>query len=47
MGGALLGVNFELNFRNNKLDQAWRIIKDLEKTIELSNVMKKAAREDY
>lgn len=44
VGGALLGANFEINFRNNKLDQSWRTVKDLEKTIELSNAMKKASR---
>lgn len=47
VGGALLGANSELNFRNNKLDQAWHIVKDLEKTVELSNVMKKATKEVY
>ena len=29
------------------LDQAYRTIKDLEKTVERSNAMKKEAREDY
>ena len=41
--GALQGVNSELDFRNKKLDQAYCIIKDLEKTVERSNVMKKEA----
>lgn len=47
VSGALLGANSELNFCKNKLDQAWRTVKDLENTIELSNTMKKSTREDY
>lgn len=43
----MLGDNSELNFWNNKLDQAWSTVKDLEKVVELSNAMKKVAREDY
>ncbi|XP_050877467.1 uncharacterized protein LOC127081229 [Lathyrus oleraceus] len=47
VGGALQGANPELDFCNDKLDQASRIIKDLENTVERSNAMKKEAREDY
>lgn len=47
VGGALLGANSKLNIRNNELDRAWHIFKDLEKTVELSNAMKKASREYY
>ncbi|XP_050918910.1 uncharacterized protein LOC127136394 [Lathyrus oleraceus] len=47
VGGALLGANSELDTRNDKLDQAYRSIRDLEKTFERSNSMKKEAREDY
>lgn len=43
----MLGANSELNFWSNKLDQAWSVVKDIEKIIELSIAMKKAAREDY
>ncbi|XP_050908917.1 uncharacterized protein LOC127122660 [Lathyrus oleraceus] len=47
VGGALQGANFEVDFRNEELDRASRIIKDLENTVERSNAMKKEAREDY
>lgn len=47
VGGALLGANSELNGRNDELDRAWNIIRDLEKNVEFSNSMKKEAREDY
>ncbi|XP_050897097.1 uncharacterized protein LOC127103903 [Lathyrus oleraceus] len=47
VGGSLQRDNSELDFRNDKLDQAYRVIKDREKTIERSNAMKKEAREDY
>lgn len=38
---ALLGANFELETHNDKLDQAYRTIRDLEKTVERSNAMNK------
>lgn len=38
VGRALQEANSELDFRNDKLDQAYRTIKDLEKIIERSNV---------
>lgn len=41
VGGALQGANFELDFHNNKLDQAYQTIKDLERIVERSNTMKK------
>lgn len=44
--GALQGANSERDFRNNKSDQAYYTIKDLEKTVERSNTMKED-REDY
>lgn len=47
VSGALQGEKFELDFCNNKLDQSYRTIKDLEKTVDRSNPMKKEAREDY
>ncbi|XP_050890484.1 uncharacterized protein LOC127095902 [Lathyrus oleraceus] len=47
VGHALQGSNFELDAHNNKLDQAYRTIKDLERTVERSNVMNKEVREDY
>ncbi|XP_050885453.1 uncharacterized protein LOC127091004 [Lathyrus oleraceus] len=47
VGGALQGANYELDFRNDELDRASRIIKDFENTVERSNAMKKEAREDY
>lgn len=47
VGGALLGANFELDACNENLDQAYRTIRDLEKTIERSNAINKEAREDY
>lgn len=45
--GTLQEVNSELDFCNDKLDQACQTIKDLEKTVERSNAMMKEAREDY
>ena len=45
--GALQGANSELDFRNDRLGQAHGVIRDLEKTLERSNAMKKEAREDY
>lgn len=47
VGDALVGANSELNFCNNKLDQAYHTIKDLEKVVEMSNMMKKEAKEEY
>lgn len=47
VGGALLGANSEFNGQNNKLGRAWNIVWDLEKTVELSNSIKKEALEDY
>lgn len=40
VGGAHLGVNYELNGHNDKLDRAWRVVRDLEKPVELSNLAK-------
>lgn len=45
VGSSLQGASFELDFRNNKLDQSYRTIKDLEKPVERYNTMKKEARE--
>lgn len=47
VGGALRGANSELNGQNNKLDRAWRVVRDLERTLELTNIDKKSAKEDY
>lgn len=47
VGGALLGANSKLSGRNNELDRAWRVVRDLERTLELTNMDKKSAREDY
>lgn len=43
----LLEVNYELDAHNDKLDQAYQTIRDLEKTVERCNSMKKEARKDY
>lgn len=47
VGGALLRANSELSGRNNELNRAWRVIRDLERTLELSNMDKKSVREYY
>lgn len=47
VSGVIQGANSELGFRNNKLDQAYCTIKDLEKTVERSHTLKKEVREDY
>lgn len=44
VGGSLQGENSELDFCNNKLDQAYRTIKDLEKTVESLNATKVSQR---
>lgn len=47
VGGPLQGANSELDFHNNKLDQTYCTIKDLENTVERSNTIKKEAQKDY
>lgn len=47
VGGALLGANLELDAHYNKLDQAYQTIRDLRKTVERYNAMKKEVRENY
>lgn len=47
VSGALLGENLELDGRNNELDRAWRVVRDLERILELTNRDKKSTKEDY
>lgn len=47
VGGAFPGANSELDGRNKELDRAWRVVRDLERTLELTNMDKKSAKEDY
>lgn len=47
VGGALLEANSELSSHNDELDRACRVVRELERTLELTNMDKKSAREDY
>lgn len=47
VGYALLGANPEIDARNDRLDQAFQTIRDLDNTFERSNAMKKESRENY
>lgn len=47
VSGALLRADLELSGRNNELDRVYRVVWDLERTLELINMDKKSAREDY
>lgn len=47
VGGGLQRANSELDARNDQLDQEFWTIRDLKKTVERSNSIKKEARQDY